>query len=259
MKSPSRGVVLAEWTKLRSLRSTWLTVAVAVLLSAVLGALAAESAVHAWPTMAPPDRAAFDAVQTSLDGGIWAELAFGVLGVLSVSAEYRTGLIRTTFVAVPQRGMVLAAKVVVVCGGALVVGEALSFSTFLLGQAILSQQHLAVGVTSPHVLRSLVAAGAYLTVLTAVGMALGALLRHTAAAIGAWFALLYLAYGFARALQAWSHVPDRWLLVNIGDSLTRLRPAHDTWVPSLAGAAAELAVYAAAALVLAGWRFRQDP
>jgi ABC-2 type transport system permease protein len=96
------------------------------------------------------------------------------------------------------------------------------------------------------------------TVLTVVGVALGALARHTALAVGAWFALLYLAYGFARALESWSHVPDRWLLVNIGDSLTRLRPAHDPKVPSLSGAFVELAAYAAASLILAGWRLRRD-
>jgi ABC-2 type transport system permease protein len=253
-----RGVLHSEWTKLRSLRSTYVSLAVGLLLSITLGGLAAQSAVHAWPTMAPADRSAFDAVQTSLDGATWAEFAFGVLGVLAVSSEYATGMIRTSLMAVPQRRLLLAAKVAVVGALALVLGELMVFGAFFVGQAILAGKGLQVGLSDPGVLRALLAAGGYLLVLTLVGIGLGALIRHTAGAVAGLFCVVYLAYGLGRALQSWSYVPDRWFLVNIGDSLTRLQPVPDVKVPSLGGAVAELGVYAFAALALAAWRFSQD-
>ena len=253
------GVLRSEWTKLRSVRSTYVTLGVGVLLSILFGALAAKSAAHEWPTMSPAERAGFDPLIVSLDGAAWAELAFGVLGVLAVSSEYGTGAIRTTLMAVPQRRVVLAAKMAVMGGLAFVMGELVAFGSFLVGQCLLSEAGIGVSLLAPHVLQSLWAAGVYLLVLTLVGMSLGSLIRHTAGAVAALFTLLYLAYGLARGLQAWSHVPDRWLLVNIGDSLARLSPTHEAKVPSSGGAWAELVVYAVVAVSLAMWRFSQDP
>ncbi len=253
-----RGVLASEWTKVRSVRSTPVSIGVGVLLSILFGALAAKSAAHAWPTMSPAERAGFDPVLVSLDGAVWAELAFGVLGVLAVSAEYGTGAISTTLMAVPQRRAVLAAKVAVMAGLAFALGEVVAFGSFFVGQGFLSEAGIGVSVLAPHVIRSLVAAGAYLVVLTLVGLSLGALIRHTAGALAALFGVLYLAYGLARALQGWSHVPDRWLLVNIGDSLARLSPTGEAKVPSLSGAWAELAAYAVVGLSLAMWRFNRD-
>src|SRR3954453_11431921 len=116
---------LAEWTKLRSLRSTCAVALVGFGLSVVFGVVASHAAVHAWPTQPLTVRAEFDAAQTSLDGAVWAEFGFAVLGVLAVTSEYATGTIRLTFLAVPGRGRVLASKLVVLAGSALLLGELL--------------------------------------------------------------------------------------------------------------------------------------
>ena len=208
--------------------------------------------------MSPADRAAFDPFQTAFDGAVWAEFAFGALGVLTVSGEYACGSIRTTFAAVPRRLEVLVAKVVVVGGFALLLGEALAVGSFLLGQRVLAARHLDASLGDPGVARAVLAGGAYLLVITLVGMGLGATLRHGAAGVTALFALVYLAYGAARALQSWSYLPDRWLLVNAGTTVTGLHPPVGPENPSLPAAAVELVVYAVVALAAAALRLRAD-
>jgi ABC-2 type transport system permease protein len=253
-----RSAAAAEWIKLRSVRSSYLTAGSAVGLSVVFGALSARSAVHAWPTMTFADRASFDPFLTTLDGATWAEFILPVLGLLTMTSEYGTGMIRTSFLAVPRRLNLLAAKVAVVCALSLLLGELVIVTSLIVGAHILQSGHITMSVLSSDAVRAIAGGGAYVLVLSLVAIGLGALLRHTGAAVTAMFALLFLAYGFARALESWSHVPDRWLLVNIGESLTRLRPVRDPKVPTFAGALAELAVYAAVSVALACWRFSRD-
>ena len=92
-----------------------------------------------------------------------------------------------------------------------------------------------------------------------IGLCLGAIVRHTAGALAALFTLLYLAYGAARSLEAWSYAPDRWLLESLGDAITRLRPPADASLARPAVALAELAAYVLAGLALAAWRISRDP
>jgi ABC-2 type transport system permease protein len=252
------GVLWAEWVKLRSLRSTWVTVLLAVATTLSLAVLTPRSVVREWPAMSASDRAAFDPFQTAFDGAVWAEFAFGALGVLAMTGEYATGSIRTTFTAVPRRLAVLVAKVVVVGGVVLLLGEALALTSFLVGQRVLAERHLDAALSDPGVLRAILAGGAYLLVITLVGMGLGAVLRHGAAGVTALFALVYLAYGVARAMQSWSYLPDRWLLVNAGTSVTALHRPVGPESPSVTAAAFELAAYAAVALAAAALRLRAD-
>jgi len=108
----ARGAVAAEWIKLRSVRSTYLALAAAAVAAIALGYLVTHyvaSSTH-WATMSPQARATWDPVSYSQGGLAIAQLAFGTLGVLVISSEHATGLIRTTFTATPWRRAVLAAK-----------------------------------------------------------------------------------------------------------------------------------------------------
>ena len=236
-----RGALRAELIKLRSLRSTWVTLALAAAVSLGLSLVDAYTAATDSATWTARERAAFEPVQACFGGLAWAELAFALVGVLSVSSEYGTGTICSSLLAVPHRRRLLAAKTAVVASAAFVVGEALALSSFALGRHELASRHLDVSLRDPHVLRAVVAAGAYLAALAVIGVCLGAIVRHTPGALAALFALLYLAYGAARSLETWSYAPDRWLLESIGDAITRLQPPADASLADPAVALTELA------------------
>ena len=131
----ARDVLTSEWTKLRSVRSTYWTLLVAVVTPIGISALVAVALANAAST-APP----VDPLLPGLISQEYAVLAVGVLGVLAFSTEYSTGLIRTTFAAVPRRRAVLAAKAAVIGALTLVAGEVVAFASFALVQAVLSGQ-----------------------------------------------------------------------------------------------------------------------
>jgi ABC-2 type transport system permease protein len=188
----ARGLLASEWTKIRSVRSTYLTMLAAAGIAVAGGVVSADGRGAQWATMTTTQRAEFDPVSLSFDGFTFAQLAFGVLGVMAITSEYATGTIRTTFAAVPRRRAVLAAKCLVVGTLSLILGEALSFGTFLLAQAAMSRHRPGVSLQDPHVLRAVTAAGGYLCVLALLGLGIGAVLRHSAAAITVVFALVFL-------------------------------------------------------------------
>src|SRR5262249_1532028 len=176
-------VLRSEVTKFRSLRSTLWTLLAAVVLMIGLRALFSAVTASQYRTFNWAQRAAFNPVTTSLNGVIFAVVAFGVLGVLLMGGEYSTGMIRSSLAAVPRRLPVLWGKVAVFAGSIFPVSLAASFLSFFLGQALLSSHHLGVPVTAPDALRSVIGAALYVTVAGLIGLALGALLRPTAAGL----------------------------------------------------------------------------
>lgn len=134
----------------------------------------------------------FNPTSYSLSGVLIAQLAIGVLSILVITSEHATGMIRATFAAVPQRGVVLAAKATVLSIIVLITGEAASFIAFGVGQAILSTHHEAAGLNDPGVLRAVVGAGLYLTLLGLMALSIGVLVRHSAGAIAVLFGLLFV-------------------------------------------------------------------
>ncbi len=167
--------------------------------------------------MSAADQAGFDAVGDSFTGLVFAQLAFGVLGVLAISAEYGTGMIRTTLTAVPHRPTVFAAKALVVAAVTLTLGELFAFATFFLGQAMLTHARLNVSLGDPGVLRAVSSAGLYLCAVAMTGYGIGAFLRHSSGAIATMFGVIFLAWPIARALESWSYLPDRLVLSNAAD------------------------------------------
>jgi ABC-2 type transport system permease protein len=252
-------VLRAEWIKLWSVRSTGLALGCAALFAIGLGLSDTLGTVRAWDTMAGPDRAAFDAVGSSLSGLTFGQLAFGVLGVLAASSEYAMNGILATLTATPRRGVVFAAKVVVLGGTTLVAGLALAFGSFFLGQAVLTRRQLDAHLGDPGVLRAVASAGLCLFVVALVGLGLGALIRHTAGAIAALIGLVFLAYGAARAVEGWSYLPSRLLLSNAEDVVAQVHAAAlKPRLPSLTLAYVDLALYLVVILGLGAWRARRD-
>jgi hypothetical protein len=129
--------VSSEWLKFRSVRSTVYTLAVTVFLCVGIGALVCFAERQQWPNEGLPGHVAFDPVRTSLFGFFFAEIAIGVIGVLIMSSEYSSGSIRTTLAATPRRLSVLISKALVLFASTIVVGEACSFVSFFIGQAVL--------------------------------------------------------------------------------------------------------------------------
>ena len=119
-------------------------------------------------------------------------LVVGVLGVLAFSTEYDTGLIRTTFAAVPRRRAVLAAKAAVTGTVTLIAGQLVAFTSFFLVQAVLSGHHLGVSLSRPGVPGAVLADGILLFVVAMMGLGLGAIIRHTAGGIAAVAGLIFL-------------------------------------------------------------------
>jgi hypothetical protein len=127
-------VLLSEWTKFRSLRSTVWTLLTAVVLSTGIGALFSAVSASQYHTFSAADKASFSPISTSLNGTLFSQLAIGVLGVLMISGEYGTGMIRSSLTAVPRRLPVLWAKLGVFAGVVFAVTLVTSFASFFLGQ-----------------------------------------------------------------------------------------------------------------------------
>lgn len=250
---PSRGVLASEWTKLRSVRSTYLTMFGAAIGALLIGLLVTHSDVTSWPHKSPGERARFDPVSDSLIGFAIVQLAFGVLGVLAISSEYGTGMSRTTFAAVPRRRTVLAAKIAVTGALTLAIGEALVFVTFFLGQLVLSARHLDVTLGDPHVLRAVSGAGLYLAVLALVGLGLGAIIRHTAGAIATLFGLTFILPELARALPSpWNTDVSKWTLNDAVQTIVTTAHPDSTW-PSVPTALLVCGTYVVVTLGAAGF------
>jgi ABC-2 type transport system permease protein len=182
-------VVRAEWTKLRALRSTWWCALVAMVLIVGLGAAIAGSGA---PYKISAANSAAGGATISLVGILFAQLVFGTLGVLAFSGEYGTGMIRATLAVVPSRLPVLWAKLIVLAGLIMPLSLLAAVAEFFTASALESSRGgSAISLTDPGVLREVAGASLYLTVIAVIGLALGALLRRTAAGVSA-FAAMFL-------------------------------------------------------------------
>jgi ABC-type transport system involved in multi-copper enzyme maturation permease subunit len=224
-----RRVLRSEWTKLWSLRSTWITLGLGLVFLVAFGVISAARYQSNITSGQPgdPDFAQATAVSLSLFGTNFAQLALGVLGVLVAAGEYSTGMIRSTLTAVPRRLPVLWAKSAVFGLVALLVGVAGAFVAFLSGSAIISGTPAAMTLPDPGVVRSLLGAGLYLGLVGVAGVALGALLRSVAGGISVLVAALMLIPGLISLLPAsWQRDLGPYLPGNAGESMFAL--THDS-------------------------------
>jgi ABC-2 type transport system permease protein len=250
--TPAR-MARSEWIKLRSVRSTvW---ALAASAGAITGTGLLLSMVARGHLASGGHRVHVDAVRISLFGMYLAQLTVGVLGVLLVTGEYATGMIRATLSAVPRRLEVLWAKLGVFAVVVLVTCEAALFVTFGACQAILSSGHAGVSLAAPGVLRAVGGTGLYLTLVGVLGMALGFVIRNTAGAAAIMFgAMLVVPEVLGAALPGeWAGRILPYLPSNAGQAIMGIQPAPDTMAPwpglALFAGYTALAVAAAALLL----------
>jgi ABC-2 type transport system permease protein len=183
-------VVRSEWTKIRSVASTVWTLSLAVVVTIALGMLISGLSNSEFDNMSERDRLSFDPTFISFAGMTLGQLALIVFGVLVVSNEYSTGMIRTSLAAVPRRGTFLASKIAVATGLALVVGLATSFITFFLGQAMLGDHRAEIG--DPGVLRAVIGGGLYMTLIAMFSMGVAAMLRSPMLSLGILMPFFFL-------------------------------------------------------------------
>ncbi|HLL37761.1 MAG TPA: ABC transporter permease [Streptomyces sp.] len=183
-------VIRSEWTKIRSVASTVWTLSLAALVTIALGMLIAALSKNEFGTMNARDRLSFDPTFISFAGMSLGQLAMIVFGVLVVSNEYSTGMIRTSLAAVPQRGTFLFGKLAVATALALVVGMATSFAAFFLGQAMLGDLRAHLG--DPGVLRAVIGGGLYMTLIAMFSMGVAAMLRSPMLSLGILMPFFFL-------------------------------------------------------------------
>ena len=187
-----RDIMRSEWTRLRTVRSTYWTLIGAAMGMVGLGALVSAIYVAQFDKLTVRDRATFNPVTFGLVGTGLAQFAVGVLGVLVMTNEYASHMNRATFAATPQRLSVLGARAAVFSVVAFVVTTLAAFGAFFVSQSILAGKDLGVSITSPGALRSVFGTGLYLAVLGLIALGLGTLIRKTAGAIAALFGILFV-------------------------------------------------------------------
>jgi ABC-type transport system involved in multi-copper enzyme maturation permease subunit len=240
----------SEATKLRSVRSTVWTLVVTVVATVGIGTLLSVARVSRWDQLSLRERLTIDPTAISLRGVFLAQLAIGVLGVLVVSAEYSTGMIRTTLAAVPHRRTLLLAKALVFTVVAYVVSTVAAFVAFFAGQRVLAGKHADVALSDPGVLRAVLGAGVYLTLIGLLGLALATLLRRTAGAIATLFGLVLVLPALVDALPSpWNTDVGKLLPINAGRAMFTVH--HNADLLSPGGGLVALVVTVAVVLVVA--------
>ena len=233
-----RQLARMEWIKLCSLRSTWLTLAIAVAASTGIALAIGSSSTASGGTF----------VGNTLVGMLIGVLLIGVVGVLAMTSEYTSGTIRATFAAAPRRLRVLAAKAAVVGAVALITGEAAAFLSFFAGCMTLRHGITPPALSQPGVLRAIVLTGASLSLIGLFGVGLGAIIRHTAAAITVVVGIVCV--GGPLNLAVRPYLPIYIVSHSLSATAPLCRPgAASCWLSAWSGLGM-LAIYAAIAMVL---------
>lgn len=246
----SRRVVRSEWIKFRSLRSTRYALAAVALAIIGLGVFMAIGEVVADDVSR---KGTVDALGGSLSGVGFAELLASALGVLLVTGEYSSGSIRLTLTAVPRRLTVLVAKAVVAALTVFTTAMVSTLLAFTVAQRLLARDDITLSWTAPGVPRALIGAALYLAVVSVMGVGFGWLLRSTAGALMALFAVFYLLPIIEILLPA--STGDRigpYLPSNAGSAVMRLAPGPllEPWTGFAVFVGYALLMLAGAALVL---------
>lgn len=195
-------VIRSEWTKLWTLRSTRWSLFLAFIAQAGLGPLIAVIEMARWSHLTLQDRLTINPIDHSLGGWHLAQLAVAILGVMTITGEYHTGMIRSSLVAAPKRLPVLWAKLLVFCAVTLVLMLIAAFIGFLGGQAIFTQHHVNVALSAPHALRSVIGAALYTTATGAMCIALGTIVRRTAGGIALFVGVFFVLPGLIEILPS---------------------------------------------------------
>lgn len=203
---PFTATLASEWTKLVTVRSTWITLALSLFVSTGITALVSWATGWSWSDLSSSDKAEFDPVLNSLVGSIFGSILFVVLGVNLVATEYASGMIRQTMSVTPRRGRVLLAKVLVVSAVAMVAGIIVNVATFLTGQAVFAAYDVPTASLSDGDAFRSVVLGMTVTspVLPILGICMAFLFRSAAIAITVVLAIVFMPSFFGPL------IPRRW-------------------------------------------------
>lgn len=236
-------VIRSEWVKFRSLQSNWTLMAAAAVLIIGVGAIAAAVLGGSITSLGEgPGEGVTSSTAASLAGMELAQIILGIVGVLAITSEFGSGMIRTTFAAVPSRLPVLWAKAVVVAGVTFVVALPTVFATFYLSQLFVGSD-LQASISDDGVLRALIGSAGYLAAVVLLGLGLGSILRQAAGAIGSVFVLLLIAPGLLGLV-----LPSSW-----GDALLKYLPSNASSAFTSVNSADALLSPTMGALVVTGW------
>jgi ABC-2 type transport system permease protein len=241
-------VMHSEWIKFRSLRSSYITLAATAVITIGFSALICWANVSRWDRLPAAEKAGFVPVEESLRGYFLAQMAVGVLGVLIVTGEYSTGMIRASLSAVPKRLPVLWSKTVVFGAIVWVVNTVCVLIAFFVGQSILSGKHLDTTLSAAGVTRVVLGTALYLTAVGLLAVGIGTMLRNTAGGIASVFGLLLVVPLLAEALpSSWRDNIAPYLPSSAGQSLATLHPVSPSLAPWTGFGV--LCVYVAVALI----------
>lgn len=247
-----RDVVASEWIKFRTVASTRWTLLSAWVGTVAVGLLFSAAIAAQWNQMSAADKAALDPTFRSLTGLVVGQLAVGVLGVLVITSEYATGLIRSTMTAVPRRRPVLAAKAVVLAVPTLVIATLASVAAFVGGQALMSSTGKGVSLASAAEVRVVAGGGVYLTLLALFGLGLGAVFRRTAGALAAFVGLVLVLPNVIGPLpKPWGRDIVEYLPADAGQAFLQIHGGTKS-LPPWVGIGV-LGAWAAVALACAAW------
>ncbi|GAA2000644.1 ABC transporter permease subunit [Catenulispora subtropica] len=272
-RSGFRGALRSEWTKIRSVRSTIYTLLATALVTIGISTL------FAWGQSGHTGRedlATFDPVRDAMFGIVFGQLVIVVIGAMTLSSEYSTGMIRTSLTSMPRRGVVYGAKLLVFTLVALITGLFCSFTSFFIGQSFFTSVHvhdfrgptretvavvdLSTSLDKPHVLQAVVGGGLYLAVSALLAFGFAALLRHTAGAITAAIAALFVTFIMVQFLpHDWAVKVDKWVPFFAGGQLWGIRKLGGEDIPMFSAwtGFAVFAGYAAVAIIAGAVLFRK--
>jgi ABC-2 type transport system permease protein len=274
-RSGFSGAVRSEWTKIRSVRSTMYTLLATAVVTIGISTL------FAWGQSGhtnEADLASFDPVRGALFGIVFGQLVIVVIGAMTLSSEYSTGMIRTSLTSMPRRGVVFGAKLLVFTFVALATGLFCSFVSFFIGQSFFSSVHvhtfrngsdtpdtarvldLSTTLGKPHVLQAVIGGGLYLAVSALLAFGLAALLRHTAGAITSAIAVLFVTFIMAQFLpHDWAVKVDKWIPFFAGGQIWGIRKLGGDTTPMFSAWAGfgVFTAYAAIAIIAGAILFRK--
>lgn len=203
---PGFGALLqSEWTKLRTVRGTWIMISLAIGLSVGFSALIAIVTGLTYDSWSADIQAGFDPLLTTLSGWLFGMVVLTVIGATSVSSEYSTGMIRTSMIINPRRNQILAAKAIVIALLGTSIGLIAMLGMILVSQPIFGFYGLeTASITGDEAIRFLVVGGLIQGVLhTLLPFSMAWLLRSTASAIAVSLGLVFLPWMLAPVLPIW--------------------------------------------------------
>lgn len=244
-------VATSEWTKLHSLRSTRWSLGAAVVLTIGFSCLFAVILSSHWGHMSPHERATHHPLDVAQAGINISQLAIMVLGVLVMTGEYSTGMIRASFTAVPKRLPVLWAKLGVYALVSFVLMLPSVVIAFFASQAILDRHHiLQISFSHPGVARAVIGGALYLTLIGMFALAIGAIVRNTAGGIATFVGLFFVIPPLLNVLPtSWQNAINPYIPNSAGRSIFQL--SHSSHSLSPAGGLALFAGYTAVAIAIA--------